>query len=212
MTSNELPYDVVNKVDLFEPQYTTNDCLPTCIRNIMRKFTNRKIGKRNPFNLSKSDINKSTDYDNLGASKADMKRIKKRLDKDLKGDEIRCIFQYTDQSRNVNLNLNFLFTLINDENKSLPIVSFSIEYFDDPNFPWDVSKYNRFPHSVISLEINNEKVYIWDGLISYKADNDIKDGIIILPKERFIRYWDNYYYSKEVCWLELETRKEVDSY
>ena len=212
MNLENIPEDVKDKIEVFEPQYETNDCLSTCIRNIIRKISFRKTGKKNLFNLSKSDVNNYTEYDELGASTADMKRIKKGLDKDLKVKEMRCVFQFTNQTKNFGIDFQFIKNIILNDNKSLPIVSLSTDYYDDSNFPWQVPDSNRFPHTVITLEINDEKVYIWDGLISYKADNNIIDGIIKMPKERFIRYWDNYYYSREVCWLEMEAKKEVDSY
>jgi len=215
--SDDLIEQLEDKISIFEPQYEENDCFSTCLRNIIRKYSYRKTGKKNSFKISKSDLNEFTRYNRTTASTADMKYTKKKLDEELKAENIRAVFEFTSQSQSNmldrDLDVDFISYILSDQDKSLPIVSFSTDYYDDPNFPWEVTERFRVPHTVIILHVEDEeRIYIWDGLISFKNDNDIGDGIIDLPTERFIRYWDNYFYSKEICWLSLESQMEVDRY
>ena len=215
--SDDLIEQLEDKISIFEPQYEENDCFSTCLRNIIRRFSDRKTGKKTSFNISKSDLNEFTRYNKTTASTADMKYTKKKLDEELKAENIRAVFEFTSQSKSYmldqDLDVGFISYILSDQDKSLPIVSFSTDYYDDPNFPWEATERFRLPHTVVILDVEDEeKIYIWDGLISFKNDNDIGDGIIDLPTERFIRYWDNYYYSKEISWLSLESQMEVDRY
>ncbi|MGM0509722.1 MAG: hypothetical protein ACQESD_01155 [Thermoplasmatota archaeon] len=205
--------DIANKIEEFYPQYETNDCFPTCIRNMIVNISLKNGKGKNPFKISKGDINVMCEYTNRYASSADMKMISGKLNKEMKSKNFRCIFKYTDRGRTPEFSTEDLKQIIRDDLKSLPTVTLSKDYFGDSEFPWDADENYRIDHTVIILEIDENNVfYIWDGLISYNKGASDESTIVSLPEERFMRYWVNTYKGKETCWIEKETRKEVDRY
>ncbi len=199
-------------ISSFEPQYRENDCFPTCIRNMLRELSIRHGHGKNPFKLSKSKINDQCDYDSHRASSADMRSIKQRLDKEIKTKGFRCLFQYTDSTKNPQLNVGELRDIIGSNRKSYPTVTLSPDYYKDSKVPFKADIRFGFAHTVIVLRVENDNIFLWDGLLSYKFSTVDTRSIVNLPMERFIKYWTNVDRSKETCWIELETKKQVMDY
>jgi signal transduction histidine kinase len=105
-------------VEEFRPQITEDMCLPTALKNVLDEFAERH-GFDSPLSLS--DLNDICDYRDGGASTS--RNVPAKLDPEIEeyGIETRIMFNTTFED---------LEAIIDDNDRSLPIVELDAAYFD----------------------------------------------------------------------------------
>jgi hypothetical protein len=139
-------------VEEFRPQITEDMCLPTALKNVLDEFADRHSSD-SPLSLS--DINDICDYRAGGASTS--RNVPAKLDPEIEdyGIETKIMFNATFED---------LEAIIDDNDRSLPIVELDSVYFEsvdgyDPRggvdgYQWD--------HVVIPFTVNDETVLFYD--------------------------------------------------
>lgn len=139
-------------VEGFRPQITEDMCLPTALKNILDEFASRH-GSSGPLSLG--DLNEICDYREGAASTA--QQVPARLDPEIEefGIETRI---------SIGTSFDDLQAIIEDNDRSLPIVELDSAYFDS------VDGYNprggidgyQWDHVVIPFAVNDESVLFYD--------------------------------------------------
>lgn len=139
-------------VEEFRPQITEDMCLPTALKNVLDELAERH-GADGPLSLS--DLNDICDYRAGSASTA--QGVPAKLDPEIE--------EYGLETRiSIGTSFEDLQAIIDDNDRSLPIVELDSAYFDsvddyDPRagvdgYQWD--------HIVIPFAVNEETVLFYD--------------------------------------------------
>lgn len=185
----------------FQPQITEDMCLPTALKNVLDEFAGRH-GSEGP--LSISELNDICDYRSGMGSSA--QNIPPRLDPEIEeyGIETRIMF---------NASFEDLKAIIDDNDRSLPIVELDSAYFDsvegyDPR--GGIDGY-QIDHVVIPFAVNDESVLFYD---PYEEIFQRSSSIDAPPSERsktqFYEWWTAAS-SRWTMWLERSDQQVLTS-
>lgn len=188
-------------VEEFQPQITADMCLPTALKNILDEFAERHDAD-GPLSLS--DLNDICDYREGNAATA--RDVPAKLDPEIK--------EYDIETR-VSMGTSFddLQAIIDDNDRSLPIVELDAAYFDsvdgyDPRggvdgYQWD--------HVVIPFTVNDETVLFYDPFEQiFQRSTRIDSPPTERSKTKFYEWWTAAS-SRWTMWLQRRHQQVLTS-
>lgn len=171
----------------FHTQPEPDSCFPTALKNVFDELADRKgeLGLRH----SVSDIADALDYIKNRASASD--RLASRLDPLLEeaGYEVNAM---------TGAGYDQLETIIDSENRSLPVCEFHEQYFEDIGQHTDgytpepgMDGFGRWRHVVIPFKFNDDTVLYFDPYIQFFHNlNTISEsGAMNVPIQAFNEWW-----------------------
>lgn len=167
-------------VEEFRPQITEDMCLPTALKNILDEFAGRH-GSDGPLSLS--DLNDICDYREGSASTAQGVPAKLNPEIEEYGIETRI---------SIGTSFNDLQAIIDDNDRSLPIVELDAAYFDsvddyDPRGGIDGYQWN---HVIIPFTVNDETVLFYDPFEEiFQRSSRIDSPPTERSKTQFYEWW-----------------------
>lgn len=188
-------------VEDFRPQIQEDNCLPTALKNVLDHHADRH---GLDLNLSLSDINEHCDYrEGMGAT---ARGVPAQLNPEIEdhGLEVRV---------SIGTSLDDLDAIIEDGDRSLPIVELDDAYFDS------IDGYNPRPgidgyqwtHVVIPFKVNTDKVLFYD---PYEKIFARSGRIDIPPTERsqteFYEWWSTPD-TRWTMWIEQRDQQTLTS-
>jgi len=122
-----------------------------------------------------------------------------------------------------NMSFEKLKNLIEDKNKSYPIVSVSPEYFDEMERKFGRKKLGYYTqgkstidHTIIILDIEEEEITFFDPYTPFfhrKEKNVPERAIFKLPKALFLDLWSEAKRSyRWAMWIERMSQKRIEEY
>lgn len=171
----------------FHTQPEPDSCLPTAIKNILDDLADRQ--DEPDLRYSISDIGEALDYVENRASASD--RIAHRIDPLLEdaGYEINVM---------VGVDYDQLQTIIDSNDRSLPICELHHQYFEDVDPGEDtytpepgIDGFGRYPHVVVPFKINDDDVLYFDPYIQFYHNlSDLDEsGALVEPITAFNEWW-----------------------
>lgn len=171
----------------FHTQHEPDSCFPTAIKNIFDELADRK--DEPSLRHSVSDIGDVLDYIEDRASASD--RLASRLDPLLEdaGYEINVM---------TGVGYDQLQTIIDSEDRSLPVCEFHEQYFEDIGQHTDeytpepgIDGFGRWQHVVIPFKFNTDTVLYFDPFIQFFHNLDTLDesGAMNVPIQSFNEWW-----------------------
>lgn len=188
-------------VEDFRPQITEDMCLPTALKNILDEFAERHDSE-SP--LSQSDINDICDYREGAASTA--RGVPEKLDPEIE--------DYGIETR-ISMGTSFddLQAIIEDNERSLPIVELDEAYFDsvdgyDPRSGIDGYQWS---HVVIPFTVNDETVLFYDPFEEiFQRSTRVDSPPTERSKTQFYEWWTNAS-SRWTMWLQRSDQQVLTS-
>lgn len=171
----------------FHYQAEPDSCFPTALKNIFDELADR-IGEPS-IRHNISDIADALDYENNRASATD--RLSSRLDPLLEDGRYEV-------NAMTGMGYEQLNTIIDDDQRSLPICELHMQYFEDIGQYTErytpepgLDGYGRWPHVVIPFKFNDETVLFFDPYIQFFHDLDDIDesGALNVPLRAFNEWW-----------------------
>lgn len=185
----------------FRPQITEDMCLPTALKNVLDELANRHDAD-SPLSLS--DLNEICDYRNGAASTA--QNVPALLDPEIEehGLETRI---------SIGTSFEDLQAIIDDNDRSLPIVELDSAYFDsvdgyDPRggidgYQWD--------HVVIPFAVNDETILFYDPFEEiFQRSSRIDSPPTERSKTQFYEWWTAAG-SRWTMWLQRSDQQVLTS-
>lgn len=185
----------------FRPQITEDMCLPTALKNVLDEFAGRH-GSDGPLSLS--DLNEICDYREGSASTA--QGVPAKLDPEIE--------EYGIETRiSIGTSFNDLQAIIDDNDRSLPIIELDSAYFDSVNgydprggidgYQWD--------HVIVPFKVNDETVLFYDPFEEIFQRSTRIDSV---PSERsktqFYEWWTAAS-SRWTMWLQRRDQQVLTS-
>lgn len=171
----------------FHTQPEPDSCFPTAIKNIFDQLADRKgePGLRHSI----GDIGDALDYVEHRAAASD--RVASRLDPLIEGAgyEINVM---------TGVGYDQLQTIIDSENRSLPVYEFHEQYFEDVDHHTDdytpepgMDGFGRWKHVVIPFTFNDNDALYFDPYLQFFHDLDTLDesGAMNVPIQAFNEWW-----------------------
>jgi hypothetical protein len=185
----------------FRPQITEDMCLPTALKNVLDELADRHGVDEI---LSLSEINDICDYRAGAASTA--RNVPAKLDPEIEDWGIETRIQ-------VGTSFDDLQAIIDDNDRSLPIVELDSAYFDsvegyDPrggidNYQWD--------HVVIPFAVNDETVLFYDPFEEiFERSTRIEAPPTERSKNQFYEWWTAAS-SRWTMWLQRSDQQVLTS-
>lgn len=171
----------------FHVQSEPDNCFPTALKNIFDELADRK--DEQGLRYSVSDIAEALDYVEHRASRSD--RLASRLDP---------LLQEAGYEVNVMTGVDYdqLQTIIDSEDRSLPVCEFHEQYFEDVGQFTDeytpepgLDGFGRWQHVIIPFKFNEETVLYFDPYIQFFHNLDTLDetGAMNVPFSAFNEWW-----------------------
>lgn len=188
-------------VEDFQPQIAEDMCLPTALKNILDEFAERH-GSDGPLSLS--ELNDICDYRAGGASTS--RNIPARLDPEIEEHSIETRIIYNASFKDVQ-------AVIDDEDRSLPIVELDSAYFEsvegyDPR--GGIDGY-QWAHVVIPFTINAETVLFYDPFEEiFQQSSRIESPPTERSKTQFYEWWTAAS-SRWTMWLQRQDQQVLTS-
>lgn len=192
----------------FQTQHKPDSCFPTALKNIFDELADRK----DEPNLSHSinEIADALDYIENRASASD--RLAFRLDPLLEegGYEIKVM---------TGVDYDQLQTIIDSEDRSLPVCEFHSQYFEDIGQHTDgytpepgMDGFGRWQHVVIPFKFNDDTVLYFDPFIQFYHDLDTleESGAMEVPIRAFNEWWSRPE-KRWALWIEPMEQRTLES-
>lgn len=188
-------------VEDFQPQITADMCLPTALKNVLDEFAGRH-GSDSPLSLS--DINDICDYRAGGASTA--QGLPAKLDPEIEEDGIETRIS-------IGTSFEDLQAIIDDNDRSLPIVELDSAYFDS------VDGYNprggrdgyQWDHVLIPFAVNTETVLFYDPFEQiFQRSPSVEAPPTERSKTQFYEWWTAAS-SRWTMWLQRRDQQVLTS-
>lgn len=171
----------------FHTQHEPDSCLPTGLKNILDELADRK--DEPGLHHSISDLADALDYVENAASASDS--LPTRIDPLIEnaGYEIRHM---------TGVDYDQLSTIIDSEDRSLPLCEFHEQYFKDLSHHTDkytpesgLDGFGRWRHVVVPFKVNSDTILYFDPYIQFFHDlNDLDEvGGIEVPFHAFNEWW-----------------------
>lgn len=167
----------------FHAQPEPDNCLPTAVKNVLGDLADRKDEPELEYSVS--DIANQLDYQRGAA--ATSSRVASRIDPLIEdaGYEVKTM---------VGVDIDQLQTVIESEDRSLPICELHSEYFDDVDQGYSPEpgrdEYGRFNHVVIPMATNDESILFYDPFVHFFAAIDDSTGVAMeRSMTEFYEWW-----------------------
>ena len=171
----------------FHTQHEPDSCFPTALKNILNEIADRK--DEPDLRHSLSDLGDALDYVENRASASD--RLAARIDPLIEdaGYEVNHM---------TGVGYDQLQSIIESDNRSLPVCEFHEQYFEDIGQHTDeytpepgLDGFGRWKHVIVPFKINTDTVLYFDPYIQFFHDIDTLDesGAMNVPINSFNEWW-----------------------
>lgn len=95
--------------------------------------------------------------------------------------------------------------IVQDNPSSYPIPTLGPEYFSDDAIPYRTRGVpESLHHNGIVVRAEEDEVHFYDPLARYKSPGDApEEWVVVMPRVRFMQYWENDAFPREVMWFTL---------
>ena len=186
------PAHILEAIQRFQRQSESDNCEPTCFKNVMDELSSRTGVRKLRRGLR--ELNRLFDYrkghfcdSDLGIS--NLNDILSPL-----GYNVRKTYG----SRS---GLNLLSQAIGDERSSYVIAAVSPEYFGEQVFGYKVTGEPHVDHALIVLSTDNQTVSFFDPYENYLKAKRVADIKTKLPLVKFSQHWGNASRPQWMAWV-----------
>ena len=186
--------DYLTTVDDFYDQPMPDDCLPTCIKNILSEYSDRKGVPEIDYSLS--TINNICDYQRGVGTKTNVAgpRMADRLEQ----------HGYTIKYA-IRVEMSELEGILENADASYPIVELDPNYFDEIE-GMDFRKGRDgtyFSHTVIIFKMNSNRVLYYDPFSAImERSSKVEEAKRELSVTKFYELWNGRHMSRWTLWAE----------
>lgn len=174
-------------VDDFHTQPEPDSCFPTALKNILDELADRKGEPSLSYRVS--NLADALDYVENRASASD--RLAARLDPLVEDAGLEV-------NHMTGMDYDQLQTIIESEDRSLPLCEFHEQYFEDIPQHTDgytpepgLDKFGRWKHVIVPFKINDNTVLYFDPYIQFyhNLDDIDESGALNVPIQSFNEWW-----------------------
>jgi len=192
----------------FHTQPEPDSCFPTALKNVLDELADRKNQPNLRYSISK--LADTLDYVENRASTSD--RLATRIDPLLQeaGWEVNHM---------TGMGYDQLQTVIESDDRSLPLCEFDEQYFEDIGQHTDdytpepgLDGFGRWKHIVVPFKINDNNVLYFDPYIQFFHDLDDIDesGAMNVPIQSFNEWWSRPE-KRWALWLEPSKQQTLSA-
>lgn len=206
--TNEDRERYVTVVSDFHTQPEPDNCFPTALKNVLDELAQRKNEPNLRYSIS--DLADALEYVENRAATSD--RLAARIDPLLEeaGWEINHM---------TGVGYNQLQTIIESDDRSLPVCEFHEQYFEDIGQHTDeytpepgLDGFGRWKHTVVPFKINDDNVLYFDPYIQFFHNLDELDesGAMNVPIQSFNEWWSRPE-KRWALWLEPSKQQTLSA-
>lgn len=206
--TNEDRERYVTVVSDFHTQPEPDNCFPTALKNVLDELAQRKNEPNLRYSIS--DLADALEYVENRAATSD--RLAARIDPLLEeaGWEVNHM---------TGVGYNQLQTIIESDDRSLPVCEFHEQYFEDIGQHTDeytpepgLDGFGRWKHTVVPFKINDDNVLYFDPYIQFFHNLDELDesGAMNVPIQSFNEWWSRPE-KRWALWLEPSKQQTLSA-